>query len=861
MDPRSERWLWCVTERRTCPTGRQWASRTLTAPRAWARKPRRRTSTRGVVRRLGGMFAALIDWFCRATGTSARANFRDYRDTELRFTVHDSSDYYNIKLSVFSEDKKTELIGEAFVDLTAVIIPGGGKNDVWQGLTCKGKYAGEIRLEFTYYDSRPKPDRPRRASITATEDGTVIMQKPKVKRRPLPGAAASIESFPTPARVRNGPRELSGPPRANSMPPDLPVQLQPGFNASPTQFNTPPGNHQQDPYSQFDELHDEGQFSQPEFLPQLPPTPRRQVPQGPSPVMAQAHGHHRGQSLGMLPHANSAPVVPTMDMGNGSDFGLHTDAPEPLPDLNYQHRQLRSRRSDVPPGWENPYDDQYNDPYQGHEYQHEEEHQGPPPPPMHSHSAPVLPHHTPRQSPHQSPVDSRYNGLSTPPSSRQQYIQNASPLQSIEREYTSPQHTPPPGRGMRGRSNEEYVTSPPHSRSYDNTPNGMYSPTSRSPVSRAMPSRQSMADIYHTTPPPRPHPLSKEVPRARSRSPMPPYAGMPRALSPAPPRALSPAPPRALSPAPPRALSPAPPHSTAPYSERQARGTYGIQFPVRAFESSEGSPLGTTRPHTSAGHTPQRPLPTRRSVSPRDSPTDTPGGGAPFSPDSYDQVRSDHGGAPPRDGIGGPIVGWDGREIDPSDHLPVDSWAPEPEKKTPNKTYGLGRDRDFGPRSQTGSPGTRLSNDTIINFRRKSTAVATSPVHSIPEQQPASPARNRMYKPSPTSSPHRSAEPLRERPNFNSTPPGSVASIPDPYAQEYSRGFYEGSPGMSGSEVSRYERKPASNNYYEDGALSREIAGIDLGAHTGSTRRMPTVSNGSPSGWQGVRSHRDRSFY
>jgi hypothetical protein len=804
------------------------------------------------------MFAALIDWLCRATGTSARANFRDYRDTELRFTVHDSSDYYNIKLSVFSEDKKTELIGEAFVDLTAVIIPGGGKNDVWQGLTCKGKYAGEIRLEFTYYDSRPKPDRPRRASITATEDGTVIMQKPKVKRRPLPGAAASIESFPTPARVRNGPRELSGPPRANSMPPDLPVQLQPGFNASPTQFNTPPGNHQQDPYSQFDELHDEGQFSQPEFLPQLPPTPRRQVPQGPSPVMAQAHGHHRGQSLGMLPHANSAPVVPTMDMGNGSDFGLHTDAPEPLPDLNYQHRQLRSRRSDVPPGWENPYDDQYNDPYQGHEYQHEEEHQGPPPPPMHSHSAPVLPHHTPRQSPHQSPVDSRYNGLSTPPSSRQQYIQNASPLQSIEREYTSPQHTPPPGRGMRGRSNEEYVTSPPHSRSYDNTPNGMYSPTSRSPVSRAMPSRQSMADIYHTTPPPRPHPLSKEVPRARSRSPMPPYAGMPRALSPAPPRALSPAPPRALSPAPPRALSPAPPHSTAPYSERQARGTYGIQFPVRAFESSEGSPLGTTRPHTSAGHTPQRPLPTRRSVSPRDSPTDTPGGGAPFSPDSYDQVRSDHGGAPPRDGIGGPIVGWDGREIDPSDHLPVDSWAPEPEKKTPNKTYGLGRDRDFGPRSQTGSPGTRLSNDTIINFRRKSTAVATSPVHSIPEQQPA---RNRMYKPSPTSSPHRSAEPLRERPNFNSTPPGSVSSIPDPYAQEYSRGFYEGSPGMSGSEVSRYERKPASNNYYEDGALSREIAGIDLGAHTGSTRRMPTVSNGSPSGWQGVRSHRDRSFY
>lgn len=802
-----------------------------------------------------------------------------YRDTELRFTVHDSSDYYNLKLSVFSEDKKTDLIGEAFVDLTTVIVPGGGTNDVWQGLTCKGKYAGEIRLEFTYYDSRPKPDRPRRSSITATEDGSVV-QKPKVKRRPLPGTAPmgptadSIESFPTPtARVRNGPRQLSTPPRANSMPPDQPVQ-QPGFNASPAQFNTPPGNHQQDPYTHFDELHDGGNFSHPDFLPQLPPTPRRQVlPQGPSPMMAQAHGHNRGQSLGMLPHANSAPIVPTMDMGNGSGFGLHTDAPEPLPDLNYQHRHLRQRRSDVPPGWENPYDDPYSDPYHGQDFHHDDaEQQGPPPPPMHSHSAPVIQHHTPHQSPHQSPMGSRYNGLSTPPSSRQQYISSASPLQSMEREYGSPQHTPPPGMGSRGRSNEEYTTSPPHARSYDNTPNGMShsnmsSPALRSPVSRALPSRHSMADIYHNTPP-RPHPLSKEVPRARS--PMPPYADyndpsrFPRERSPAPPRALSPAPPRALSPAPPRAISPAPSHAASSYSERQARSTYGIQFPVRAFESSDGSPLATTRPHTSAGSTPQRPLPSRKSVSPRPSPTDTvitPGGGAPFSPDSYDQIRSDHGGAPPRDGPNGPIVGWDGREIDPSDHLPVDSWAPEPVKKTPTKTYGLGRDRDFGPRSQTGSPGTRLSNDTVINFRRRSAAVATSPTHSIPEQQPSSPARNRMYKPSPTSSPHRSAEPLRERPNFNSTPPGSVASIPDPYAQDYTRGFYEGLPGMSGSEVGHYSGKPAPGNYDEDGALSREIAGIDLGAHTGSTRRMPTVSNGSPSGWRGVRSHRDRSFY
>lgn len=817
------------------------------------------------------------------------------RDTELRFVVHDSADYYNLKLSVFSEDKRTDLIGEAFVDLSAVIIPGGGTNDIWQGLTCKGKYAGEVRLELTYYDSRPKPERSRRGSNAATEDG-MPAQKPKVKRRPVPGmpsatpslmgnTAESIENFPNPtARVRNGPRELSTPPRAASLPPDVAPQ-HPGFEGSPAQFNTPPPSTQSyEAYGQHQEPQEDEQYAQPDFLPQLPPTPRRQVvPQGPSPMMAQAHGHHRGQSHGMMPHANSAPIVPTVDHAYDPNYGLHTEAPEPLADLNYQHQRLRQRRNDVPPGWENPYDDPYNDAYNDQHFQDEDpEDQGPPPPPMHTHSAPVIPQRTPVQSPQAS----RYNGMSTPPSARQQYIPNASPLQSIERGYSSPQHTPPPSLGGRGRSNEEYTSSPPHPRSYDNTPAGMThsnmsSPGMRSPASRALPNRHSMADIYHT-PPPRPHPLSQEVPRARSRSPMPPFSerGDPSAFD---------APYNERGNAPmtmPREHSPAP--SAAPYSERQAKSTYSLQFPVRAFESSDGNPLATTRPHTSAGSTPQRPASHRRSVSPMVSPTDTvitPGNAAPFSPDSYEvhnpstgspmasghsanapfQIRGEQGGASAREGSRGPIVGWDGREIDPSDHLPVDSWAPEPEKKAPTKTYGLGRNKDFGPRSQNGTSGagTRLSNDTVINFRRRSTAVASPQSQPMQDQhsQPASPARNHLFKPAQTASPRRSAEPLRERPNFNSTPPSSMGSVPDPYTQEYTRGFYESSPGTSHGEMSRYDHKPSPNNYYGDGELSREIANIDLGAHSGSTRRMPTVSHGSPSGWQGVRSHRDRGYY
>ena len=86
-----------------------------------------------------------------------------YRDQEIRFTVHESPDYNNLKVSVFNDDKKTELIGETWVNLEQVVIPGGGRNDTWHNLNYRGKYAGEIRIEMTYYDSRPKVEKPQRS--------------------------------------------------------------------------------------------------------------------------------------------------------------------------------------------------------------------------------------------------------------------------------------------------------------------------------------------------------------------------------------------------------------------------------------------------------------------------------------------------------------------------------------------------------------------------------------------------------------------------------------------------------------------------------------------------------------------------
>ena len=113
----------------------------------------------------------------------------------MRFTVHDSPDYNQPKVSVFNDDKKTELIGETWVVLDQIIVPGGGTNDLWHTLNCKGRYAGDIRIELTYYDTRAKMENaedrrqsaPSSGSIDKVSSGLGGPRQPKqVKRRPLP---------------------------------------------------------------------------------------------------------------------------------------------------------------------------------------------------------------------------------------------------------------------------------------------------------------------------------------------------------------------------------------------------------------------------------------------------------------------------------------------------------------------------------------------------------------------------------------------------------------------------------------------------------------------------------------------------
>lgn len=748
--------------------------------------------------------------------------------------------------------------------LDDVIVPGGGKADLWQGLNCKGKYAGDLRIELTYYDTRAKPEKGEEI-ISVQEElrqqyGSL---QSKVKRRPLPTNPNAPSTTPVvipdrapPGRARHGPRDLQMPLRAGSTPaealsyphsaatligqtPVHPAAITPGVpveQASPTQYY---GEYESNPDPEVYEAQ------QPDFLPQLPPSNRQRGAQprfsqrASQPQLYQHQQQHPPQPRPLshigLPHSHSAPAVP---VAHEEDFLYDHDLPEALPEADYQQQHHRQRRNDIPPGWEHE--------FPTHQPYAEDELDGPPPPPVHSNSSPAVPHYGSAHGRTYAPGAARYG--TTPPTARHAHMPNSSPIQSIEQGYSPAQPSYGYRNPARGASFDEYGTSP-YQHSYESTPNlpsshQSPSPIGRTPPFRQMPGRSSFAEPNST--PSRPHPLSQQVPRARSPNPSaysrhelpeaaqevpqyPDYRGRVRAQS-----------------ANPRAASPQPPQQ--PQSAgRPAKNPYSIQFPVRAFASSDANPLSTSQPNSASRPLPNRASapPMRKSVSPRPSMSEG-SGAVPFSPDSFDVHNpqpSNGEGSGARDGRSGPIVGWHGQEIDPSDHLPVDSWAPEPKKKTPTKTYGLGRERDFGPRTVQGaSAGAgRSSRDTVLNVRLKA------------QSQEPEPSRNRMGRKSP--GPGRS-------PNMELPMHEGFDSVPNPYEQPqppFSRGYRDasrspggyggGSPGGYGSAPPSLPPKVPLN--YESDALSREISSIDIG-----TRQR------APTSFVPVRSHRDRNnFY
>lgn len=172
-------------------------------------------------------------------------------DQGFTFIVRDSPNYYQLKVAVFNRDKTTSLTGAALIDLRGVVVPGGGQNELWCNLNCKGKYAGEIRLEITYYDHRPKKAKLGPAGNNRMEEGRAL-RKPAIIRRSRPSGSVLKAPAAAPVRIDKAVANHDQIPPPGYQPPPSPISMSPisrSYQASPPRNGISTAEHSQQNYS------------------------------------------------------------------------------------------------------------------------------------------------------------------------------------------------------------------------------------------------------------------------------------------------------------------------------------------------------------------------------------------------------------------------------------------------------------------------------------------------------------------------------------------------------------------------------------------------------------------------------------
>ncbi|PHH76674.1 hypothetical protein CDD82_3891 [Ophiocordyceps australis] len=669
--------------------------------------------------------AARLGKEAKKTATDIRGGQTPKWDQELRFTVHDCPDYYQLKISVFTDDKKTDLIGEAWIDLKAIIVAGGGQNDMWQTLTCKGKYAGEIRLEITFYDTRPKPDKPpalhahSTLSLSDKETGS-LKQKTPMRRRPLPSdpiTSGTLSSSP------------SAPLSSSHSAPDL-------------LHHTPPRSHP------FVPLHSPLQAV--EYNTPSPHSPRQHGDYHPSPQS----GHSTARVDGPRPERPRESKDATSRQFEESGYSQKIPmSPSEYADASRHHSQPPDGHVEMPAG---------EDPRQSVSM----EDMRPPPPPVHRSLQESPGHKTPQSS---SPM--RHDVL------KQEAHRHSSPsypgrptFRAYDSAPSAPIHSSPPGHQGHEQAHPRYHSydvsgGPHHPRSMQATvedapespPTYLGNSTRQGgprikghddmiadesmhpmPIDAGIPLRESPKHMdqaprfpsisqqehyehlgsrcqsfpleqsrvaYQTYVPPRERlELQYEmVPGAQHH--------VPNHVMPEVPASLSPGMDPALS----REIS------EHIYDEELYERQHGASFMTmtrgrRMIEAPPSTGTYTLSNSPLQSHGGQRssevtysgapteemlrqasPIPSpspqhairRKSVSPSPTPPrNRKSSDIPFGPDSYDALNPTLGSS--RDPSpannervlhDGKIITHDGKEIDPSDHLPMESWAPEPERR------------------------------------------------------------------------------------------------------------------------------------------------------------------------------------
>ena len=659
---------------------------------------------------------------------------------------------------------------------------GGGRSDGWHTLNCKGKYAGEIRIEITYYDTRPKEERP--AEVRRESGKSRPQQGPReslggprqlkpVVRRPLPadpvqpasGTASDVFApqplRPTPPRVQPQPLARQAPPAAHFADPPAQQQVHryephepsnshlvlqaPSAVEAPYIEDRPAETSQRyagrrEQTEIYAPVAEEGNpmLRRPEYR-AAPQYPDEQESRQPLSDYSRQPVHHGQAELHSEPpppraaHQMTPDAPAPLSIAKGTDYGV-----DAAPPMRHYHsapdpRILTGQPMAYPPREERfeayqptdddaqhnmsprrqPYVSDYEDEYV--EAHFEEPEDIPPPPPAHR-SSDAQPTH-PRMP--ARPV--RGQTMPAEPSTSA-YTRDLRHIAQVQHTSHAPYATSPlSGGSALGHSPTAYQQPQPQpQRQPRRSPAGSFSeiepdmPLSlvpgydpRAAVDHpARPRRETMDDVRWDGSP------SHAAPVAASHRTYRPYVPPPEPSEPSP-----------------------------PLHHEEA----GFQRPARASVSAAAVAAAPPAPSAEPMRLP------RKSVSPR-PPSERNGiAQTPFSPDAFDvlnphanttsindpgpQYRTpEEADVVARDLQRGqtnePIIAPDGRLIDPSDHLPTSTWAPEPERKTPMKSAASSLDLRSRPSPQGAQPMPPSTRRAARESASRPHSIAGSPVYA-----------------------------------------------------------------------------------------------------------------------------------
>ena len=829
----------------------------------------------------------------------------------MRFTVRDSLDYHQIKISVFNDDKRTDLIGETWVPLDGVVVPGGGQNDIWHTLNCKGRYAGEIRIELTYYDTRPKEESRRETSdaVYAEEnrdcenENMMGPRQPKpVKRRPLPADPTSSNSSPIrphlPDHAQSSPlpfiptrmsQSRPGPvPATQSADGSIPYAGVSNLQLPQIGYNTTSSNQQHqsydpDMYSEFStaphqanlpfyDMHPSHANEQESTIEDFSTTQddvflkAQSVFQSgyedarPLPIPIQEQQQHQTQDFALpeLPaynprlarpiprraqdqHVNGSsystpiPQVPHNRFNSDVQTGAQVQAPRtgplglsPVHSEGYQESSSRYRSH------ETHYAAQVSPTHAGFDDD------GPPPPP---------PAH--RSSGFSSPLnqDPPYHHQEFPPISAPAPLKVRHGRGSVSPSPLSHSYTKPP------QDENTFSTSPitPQLSSTTAAPTPPYN--SYHPPQRRQsrePEHSPQVTSYNRPPPPSLipgyDPSVAEVESQRNRwqrqqhRSSVAYGSSPGYIE--------------SSPISGPTLAP----STPQYGNEPLRRQDLTQ--ARAVHRNSDP----TAMRTTANPDPRTPI--RKSVSPQPDPghQESRLSATPFSPDSYEALNPNLKSATSVNKPGpkyhtpdqskdaardrekeekleeGPIIGNDGRIIDPSDHLPTDTWAPEPERKTPRRgpevTFRF-RQSPLGAQPMPNSA-PRPPRETVI--RPHSVATTFQASTSADSTSPTSATRNRLQKKTRLSPTHAHSSPVLPVSHSGASPAYPLREHVN-YGLSSSPGYMRSSPAGPPPVPAKIPMGAGQEDWGTD-SLSEELRRIDIGVGAGSGRARHNRNGG-----------------